>query len=399
MLGEGEKRSAATSLGYGLFVMTLTHVLTHVFGRLYTASFPIIRDEFSFTIQQLGIIAAIPPLIQAVLSIPCGLLTDKIGSKRMLLASLGLAVAGSLLAAYSRDPVMLIVAVCMVYLNTTIYHPASYSFTTRLFSRQDRPKALGIHGAGGTFGVALGPLTLSLFLGVLGLTWRQVYLFWAVPIALSALFVLRVKDIAEDYDPEEGGGDTDASGDATSLFTRGLLMFLIYTSLRSVAMRIIGTFMPIFIVDEKGFSIEQMGLIYGSTSLMGLVAAPTGGLIASRVGAKRWLATSIVLGMVFLSLLPAAPGGLLFAALYMGYGFSGTLGMAARSTLVANLTPRRQRGMGYALLFLPGSIMGAITPVVAAWLIESFGIGRLFPISVAIYLLSVVVLVFGIKER
>ena len=396
---EREEGSGATSLGFGLFVMTLTHVLTHVFGRLYTASFPIIRDEFNFSIQQLGIIAAIPPLTQAVLSIPCGLLTDRIGSKRMLLASLGLAVAGSLLAAASRDPVMLIVAVCMVYLNTTIYHPASYSFTTRLFNRQDRPKALGIHGAGGTFGVALGPLTLSLFLGVLGLTWRQVYLFWAVPIALSALFVLRVKDIAEDYDPEEGLEARDAPGDPTSLFTRGLLMFLIYTSLRSVAMQTIGTFMPIFIVDEKGFSIEQMGLIYGSTSLMGLVSAPTGGLIASRVGAKRWLATSIVLGMVFLSILPAAPGGLLFAALYMAYGFSGTLGMAARSTLVANLTPRSQRGMGYALLFLPGSIMGAISPVMAAWLIESFGIGQLFPISVAIYMLSVVVLVFGIKER
>ena len=92
---EGSLQPAQTSLIFGLFVMTLTHVLTHVFGRLYTALFPIIRDEFQFTIQQLGIIAAIPPLTQALLSIPCGILTDRLGSKRMLIASLVLAVLGS----------------------------------------------------------------------------------------------------------------------------------------------------------------------------------------------------------------------------------------------------------------------------------------------------------------
>jgi MFS family permease len=379
--------------------MTLTHILTHVFGRLYTASFPIIRDEFSFSIQQLGLLAAIPPLVQALFSIPCGILTDRLGSKRMLMVSIALAVMGSVLAAASRDPVMLIIAICMVYVNTTIYHPASYSFTTRLFSRRNRAKVLGIHGAGGTVGVAIGPLTLSLFLGVLGLTWRHVYLFWAIPLGLSMLLVLRVREIEADYIPEEDQGLEEAgSGDARSLFTWGLIMFLVYTSFRTVAQRLIGTFMPIFIVDDKGFTVEQMGLIYGSTSLSGLISAPVGGLLASKFGAKRWLATSIALNMVALAILPYASGGLVFAAMYMIYGFSNTLGIAARSTLVANLTPRSQRGMGYALLFLPGSIMGSITPVIAAWLIENFGMRSLFPISICIGVLGLAVLVFGIKD-
>lgn len=398
-MGSAKESSKNSGLGFGLFVMTLTHVLTHVFGRLYTASFPIIRDEFSFSIQQLGLIAAIPPLVQALFSIPCGILTDRFGSKRMLLVSLAMAVAGSFLAAASRDPVTLIMAVCMVYINTTIYHPASYSFTTRLFSRRDRAKVLGIHGAGGTVGVALGPLTLSLFLGVLGLTWRHVYLFWAIPIGLSAIFVLKVKEIEADYIPEEDQDiEETGSGDARSLFTLGLVMFLVYTSFRTVAQQLIGTFMPIFIVDDKGFTVEQMGLIYGSTSLTGLVSAPVGGLLASKFGAKRWLAVSIALNMMALAFLPYAPGGLVFTALYMAYGFSGTLGMAARSTLIANLTPRSRRGMGYALLFLPGSIMGAISPVIAAWLIENFGMRQLFPISIGIGVLGLAVLVFGIKD-
>ncbi len=72
--------------------------------------------------------------------------------------------------------------------------------------------------------------------------------------------------------------------------------------------------------------------------------------------------------------------------------------MAARSSIIANLTPRGQRGVGYSLLFLPGSLMGAVSPILAATLIDSYGIATLFPASILIMMVSVVVLVLGVKE-
>ncbi|HUS77421.1 MAG TPA: MFS transporter [Patescibacteria group bacterium] len=386
-------------LSYGLLVMALTHTLTHVFGRLYTASFPIIREEFNLSIQQLGVIAAIPPLCQAVFSIPFGLLADRFGSKRMLIVSLVVAVAGSLLAASAANPFMLILAVSLVYLNTTIYHPAAYSYITRLFKRGDRPKALGIHGAGGTFGMSLGPLTLSLFLGNFGLNWRHVYLFWAVPIMLGTLLSLRLSDDEfEENDNRPEMGSPEVQDGPTSLLTKALAIFLIYTAIRSIAAQMVGTFMPIIIVDVKGFSTGQMGFIYGLTSLTGLVSSPLGGVISSKVGNKKWLTVSVILSLCMLGLVAVVPGGLPFILVYILYGFSGTLGMAARSTLIAGLTPSNQRGLGYSLLFLPGSIVGAISPIIAATLIGNFGIGLLFPISMFISAIGILVLVFGIKD-
>jgi FSR family fosmidomycin resistance protein-like MFS transporter len=379
--------------------MTLTHILTHVYGRLYTASFPLLREEFSFSIQQLGLIAAIPPLTQAIFSIPFGILTDKVGSKKMLFVSLVFAVVGSVIVGFTSNPFFLIGAICLVYLNTTVYHPASYSYTTRLFARKDRPKALGIHGAGGTLGVALGPLTLSLFLGFLGLTWRHVYLFWAIPIAIGSIFLLKLQDIESiESDERSAVYKESEEEDAKSLFTLGLLMFLVYTAMRTISVQMLGTFMPIYIVDEVGFSVEQMGIIYGSLSITGLVSATIGGLLASRFGAKRWLALTIVLNIVLLSLVPIVPGKIPFIITYLSYGFSQTFGMAARSSIIANLTPRGQRGVGYSLLFLPGSIMGAVSPIIAATLIDHYGIGSLFPVSIIIMALSIAVLVLGVPE-
>jgi MFS family permease len=160
----------------------------------------------------------------------------------------------------------------------------------------------------------------------------------------------------------------------------------------------IATFMPLFIVDVKGFTIEQMGAVVSSRSLTGLLAAPIGGFLAARFGSKRWLSVSIVMSLVILSLVTVVPGGIPFIAVYMVYGFVGTLGMAARSALIANLTPSNRRGVGYALLFLPGSVMGAIAPVVAASLIELYGFGRLIPASILISLVGLIILLVGIKE-
>jgi MFS family permease len=157
--------------------------------------------------------------------------------------------------------------------------------------------------------------------------------------------------------------------------------------------------MPLFMVDEKGFTVNQMGLIYSSLSISGLISAPLGGVFASRFGSKRWLAMTITLSTVLLGLVAVAPGGWPFIVAYMVYGFSGTLGMAARSDIIARLTPRNQRGMGYSLLFLPGSIMGAISPLISAKLIEALGFSQLFPIAIGISAVSILILVFAIKER
>ncbi|MDP7208212.1 MAG: MFS transporter, partial [Candidatus Bathyarchaeota archaeon] len=165
-LSEGESlvtvkaKKAVSFINYPLIVMTVTHATTHHLSGVHPAIFSILREEFSLSLQQLGIIAAIPPLLQVLVTIPTGLLSDRFGSKGMVLVSLFVALLGALLASQTTNPLMFIVALSIVYLNTTIYHPASYSYASNLFEGRERPKALGLHGAGGTLGHAMGPLSV-----------------------------------------------------------------------------------------------------------------------------------------------------------------------------------------------------------------------------------------------
>ncbi|TFH13206.1 MFS transporter, partial [Candidatus Bathyarchaeota archaeon] len=105
-MGETEEKKPSL-FSYGLIVMTITHVLTHVFGGIHTALFSELRDEFNLNLQQLGLIASIPSLVSAILSIPIGLLSDRLGSKKMLLMSFGFAAIGAVLAGTASTPLML----------------------------------------------------------------------------------------------------------------------------------------------------------------------------------------------------------------------------------------------------------------------------------------------------
>ena len=381
-------------LNYGLTVMTVTHILTHVFSGIHIAIFGLLRDEFSLTLQQLGIIAAIPPLMDAIIAIPAGLISDRIGSKKMLLVCFVFAIAGAVLAGYATGPVMLVVAICLIYINTTIYHPASYSYTSRIFTRGDRSKALGLHGAGGTLGHAIGPLSVSILVGLMAWQWRQVYLILVAPLIIGIIMVLRLKE----EEPAKREAQTiDKAGDGQRFLTPSLIMFLAYSAFRSMGSSMIATFLVIYLQDTRSMTIAAASLISSTTTLTGLVAAPVGGIMSARMGDKRWLEISLLAAFILLGLSFNIPDNTLFTLLYVAYGFSSTLGMASRSSIMATLTPSRQRGLGYSLFFLPSSIVGALAPIIAGTLAQSLGYSTIFNLALLVNFMSLAVLRFAVK--
>ena len=382
-------------LSYGLIVMAFTHTLTHVFAGIAPTLYPEFITEFGLTNQDLGLIASIPSLCSALLSIPIGLLADRIGAKKMILISIAVAITGAVLAFSATSPFTLILGLSLLIVNTTIYHPASYSFTTFLFKPKDRPKALGIHGAGGTLGMTLGPVSLTLLIGSLAFNWRQVYLFWVAPLIMGAVAVQFIK-----YIPSEDVGtksSEEKEGQNTKLLTKGMLMFLAFVAVRSMGMSMNSAFMNVWLADSKGWDLAFMGIITASNTLMGLVAAPVGGLLAARYGEKKWTVWTLVAAYICYALAYLLPWNATFIVFYIGYGLFFFMGMASNSAIMAKLSPSGQRGLGFALYFLPGSVMGAIAPMIAAFIADTFGVYNVFMACIGVYFLAVAVLQFGVK--
>jgi FSR family fosmidomycin resistance protein-like MFS transporter len=383
-------------INYGLFVMVFTHTLTHTFQNIHTTLFPVLKQEFNLGYYELGLIAAIPPLCQAILSIPAGMLSDKFGTKKMILFSQILSCAGSIVAGFTQNPWMLIAAVSLLYLNTTFYHPPSYSYVTKTSQPKDRSKALGILGAGGTLGMAVGPLSISLLMGFFAFQWRQVYLFWFIPIFLGVFLVLKMK--ADPVEPPKPKVKDDApTGETKTVMSRSMLFFLVFNAVKTLGAVMVSGFLSIYLVQSQGWSVGTAALVISASSMMGIFAAPLGGYFADKVGEKKWtvlttMACAISFGIAFI-----LPGAIAFTAFYLGYGFFNLLSMASNSSLTAKLSPSRQRGLGFALYFLPGSIMGVLAPMVSAFIASTYGLLPVFFVATAVLLISVPVLQLGVK--
>jgi len=402
---------------YGTVVMSVAHFFAHIYDTVFPPLLPIFQEEFGLTLPQLGVLASFPPLFQTLASIPSGYLTDRLGCKRTLTVGFLISVSSAAAVALSGNMWMLFLAISCCYLTSTIYHPASFSYITKTASLRNRAKALGLQSMGGPLGLAIGPISLSLFMS-LGLNWRFTYLFWIAPILLSLLAVWRLKpeeraiedgaegDTAQKTDaetnPTKDPASTAAAGSQASLrtiFSREMIAYLVFSMVHSVGGQLIGVFFPLYLKGYRGLTVSEVSFVYGTVSLFGVVAAPAGGFFADRFGNKRWLLTTYASSSLLLASALAAPTTPLFLGFYFIQGFMGSLSMSANSALIAGLTPAARRGLSYAVSFLPMSLVGSVTPTVSGLLAAQMGLLALFPLGIAVSLASLLLLKFGVKAR
>lgn len=386
----------------GVVAMVVTHTLVHAAGSMRGTLIPDIKEDFDLNNYQIGIISAIPPLAQALFSIPAGWISDRSGAKKLIAFSVGLATLGALVAGFSYNPWMFVIAAALMTLTSTFYHPPAHSYTARLSKPKDRAKSMGLLNAGGTFGFAIGPFSIYLLTKYFGFQWRQMYQFWIIPIALGIVLIMMTKT-----DPEGdtlngnglGQGRHEAEdGEPTSLLTREFLLFISSRGVRMFGMGMFSPFLSLYLTEVRGWSVTNIGLMLGISGILGLVFSPLGGHYASKFGEKRWVIGCFVVSSAVFLLAFYMPGVYPFMAMYLFYRLFGIMAMPGQASITARLSPPKQMGMGFALTFMPASITGIVAPIVAAWVLNNYGYLPIFIAATAVMYLSVGLFALAVKD-
>src|ERR1700722_10031934 len=123
-------------------------------------------------------------LVLAAALLPAGLLGDRVGRKKMLIAALVLFGAASLACAYSTSVGDLIGARAVLGLAAAVILPLSLAVLPVMFTPEERPKAIGIVGGATFIGYPLGPILGGWLLD--NYWWGSVFLI-NIPIVVIAL--------------------------------------------------------------------------------------------------------------------------------------------------------------------------------------------------------------------
>lgn len=397
-IAENDKSTFGSLLSGSLLIMVLTHMLVHAAGNMRSTLFPVLKEEFSLTYQQIGLLVAIPSLCQFLLSVPSGMVSDRFGPKKLIAVSILIAAVGAILGSVSTTPWMFIIASTLLTFNSTLYHPPAQSYVSDITSPRNRSRALGIWHSGGTTGVSLGPLSITILMGILAFSWRQIYSFWVIPILLGLVALYFVKPAAEMVEKEvRESWEEEASVD--TLLNSNMIFLLLSGTVRRFGGGLTTGFLSIWLAEAQGWTIGQIGLMLGISSLIGIVASPLGGELASRYGEKRWFVTTLLGSYVFFLLAFFLKGYWPFMLAYITHRFFGILGMPANMTLTARLSPPKQRGVGFALSSIPMNVMMPVAAMAAAYIADTYGLYPIFITTSVIYFIGLVILQLGVRIK
>ncbi|MDG9684926.1 DHA2 family efflux MFS transporter permease subunit [Streptomyces sp. DH18] len=158
-------------------------------------------------------------LVFAGLLFTAGLLGDRIGRKKVLLAGILVFGIGSALAAFSASPGELITWRALMGFGAAFVMPATLAVLMNVFERDEQPKAIGIWAGSVGLGIAIGPITGGLLLE--HFWWGSIFLV-NVPVVVIALVAMAVL-VPDSRDPKPG--KVDPVGVALSIVGLVLLVY------------------------------------------------------------------------------------------------------------------------------------------------------------------------------
>jgi MFS transporter, FSR family, fosmidomycin resistance protein len=352
--------AAATTVVPVLVAISFSHLLNDTIQSLLPAIYPILKESYSLSFAQIGLITLTLNATASVLQPLVGLYTDRRATPYSLVVGMTFSLAGLLLLSVAWRFGLLLIASGLVGVGSAVFHPES-SRVARMASGGRHGMAQSVFQVGGNVGSALGPL-LAAFL-VLPRGQRSIA--WASSVALLAIAVLwRVgqwyairRPVAR---PTRGTAHAEIHGPRISQARiRGsiaVLIALIFSKYFYLAS--LTSYYTFYLIQKFNVSVQaaQIDLFI----FLGAVAAGTilGGPIGDRFGRKLVIWVSILGVFPFTFALP-------FASLFWTRLLTVAIGLILASAFSAIIV--------YAQELMPGRI-GLISGLFFGF---AFGMGGL----------------------
>ncbi|MFJ3303248.1 MFS transporter [Streptomyces sp. NPDC086549] len=125
---------------------------------ILNVALPTMAGELGATTGQQQWMADAYVVVFAALMLPAGLLGDRFGRRRMLIAGLGVFLVGSLIGALAGDVNWVVAARAFMGVGGALVTPLALSVLPSLFGPDERTKAVGIISAASALGLPLGPI-------------------------------------------------------------------------------------------------------------------------------------------------------------------------------------------------------------------------------------------------
>ena len=246
------------------------HATSHLFHLLLPPLFPLLMPEFGFGYTEAGFLMTVFFAISGTGQALAGIVVDRFGARRTLMAGVGLLAASGLALAVALNYWMLVLAVALAGLGNAVFHPADFSLLNQKVTPGRLGYAFSAHGLSGNLGWALGAAISGTALAWGG--WRFAGVAAAGVAVISILGLHLARPLLDDDRHSVSGGHGALR--ATFGFLGLPVIWLSFAFFLLVTAAFGGL---------QSFSVPVLGGLYG-VSAAAAAAALTGYLLGAAAG-------------------------------------------------------------------------------------------------------------------
>jgi MFS family permease len=394
-IAAGRRKSGGEFPAIGL--VSSAHFVAHFHMLVLPPLFPFLRQHFGVGFIELGLALTIGSLASVAAQLPMGYLSDRWGSRRLLIGALclgGLAIASvGLVDSYA----WLLVAAAVIGIANAVYHPADYAILSARIAPARIGRAFSVHTFAGMFGGAVAPATMLVLATTVGMSAALIVaglvgVLVAVPLACA-------RGVEAEPVPTRAVAARAREGDRqrTRVFTPAILGLTVFFVLLSLSTSGINNFSVVALMSAYAvpFSAANLALTaFLTASAFGVLG---GGFVAdmtrrhadvAAIGFAVNAAIMLVIGTVGL----ASP--VLIAAMGTAGFLSGMI-MPSRDMLVRAAAPAGAVGRAFGIVSIGLSTGGMIGPMLFGSIMDLGAPRWVFGASVVFMVLTVVLALIG----
>ena len=362
---------------------------------------PLFMQSIGSSDAVIGLISAISPFAGILFSFPVGVLSDRLGRRRLLITAGAIFLIAPLLYLFIEAPLWMIPVRFFHGTATAILGPViSAVIVERFFDKKG--EMLGKYASstliGRTFAPLAGGMILSFFAAYPGIfRFRIVYVaaaMAAVPVFVMTLFYRE-------------RNDRPLKIITLSIFRKSFVNFFSHRRLRAIALVDMATyfafgtfetFLPLFLAS-RAVDPYHTGIIFAVQVLLIATTKPAFGWIADRIDKRIQICTGLLLSGISIAAIALSSSFPQFIAISIGTGLGISLSTVATSAYVADLARREEIGASMGALSSTMDIGHSMGPLVTGMIITVAGFTAGFFASFVLALVITGVFMWSVFEK
>jgi MFS transporter, DHA1 family, multidrug resistance protein len=326
-----------------------------------------------------GFVAAVSALAGVLFSVPAGLLSDRLGRKRMLLFSSCIFAFVPFLYPFVTQIRQLALVRFFHGFATAVFIPVAMALVSELFHKE-RGEKMGWFSTSTLLGRFAAPIVGGSIIGALifnpDIGYKVVYIVCGIAGVVTLLLSFLLPQTGESRHNNQPWSETFTIF-KTVLADKGILVTCMVEAAILFAYGTFETFLPLYAVSI-GLSPYKIGIFLSAQVITLALTKPMMGRFSDRHGRKPQIFAGAIIGAVSIGSIGIFPGFLTILALSIFFGLSLSIVTSATSAYIADLSSREARGSAMGLL---GSIMdiGHTTgPLLSGIIAAHFGFAKSF---------------------